>query len=439
MFKNNRILFFVDHKFRDFKSLSLIAFYLNQKKINAKLTALWDFNYIEEFDPKIVVFNKPHLFNQEKIKCNLENRFTACITTEGQAVKRIARVPYPCDINFFWNNSQKNLYTDINNKLKTTLGCPRTDFIDIDFKKKKNLYKFKKSKNITIALPDLSSKFKGDNLNKFVKYVDQTHYQSISFGNYLNIHRKLNDEFKKNIILTAKKFKNINFLLKPHPNEDHIYWKLFIKNNKLKNLHLVYGLNIDEFLSISNLHISIEGCNTTYEAIQRNVPTAEIFIKDKTKYKEYHKAHLELCSNKIKNLKDFDKFIINYIIKNKKIKIDKKNLKNYIKLHYHIVDNQRCKAYATYLYNYLIKCNNKNYISRWIFIIKNIIKNNKSRIYLFFLLKLCIKKIIGYRSSFKKQKKNLKKYDERGRFSSRVSRNEEKTLFKKFIDKGFKI
>ena len=39
----------------------------------------------------------------------------------------------------------KKLYKDIDNKLKTTLGCPRTDVIDIDFKKK-NLYKFKKKK-----------------------------------------------------------------------------------------------------------------------------------------------------------------------------------------------------------------------------------------------------------------------------------------------------
>ena len=65
MIKNNKILFFVDQDL-GFKSLSLIAFYLNQKKINAKLTALWDFDFIDEFNPKIVVFNKPHLFNQEK-------------------------------------------------------------------------------------------------------------------------------------------------------------------------------------------------------------------------------------------------------------------------------------------------------------------------------------------------------------------------------------
>ena len=59
--------------------------------------------------------------------------------------------------------------------------------------------------------------------------------------------------------------------------------------------------------------------------MQLNVPTAEVFIKDKTKYKEYHKAHLELCSNKIKNLKDFERFIINYVIKKKKIKLIKEN------------------------------------------------------------------------------------------------------------------
>ena len=36
---NNKILFFVDHKYRDLKSLSLIAYYLNQKNITTKLTA----------------------------------------------------------------------------------------------------------------------------------------------------------------------------------------------------------------------------------------------------------------------------------------------------------------------------------------------------------------------------------------------------------------
>ena len=71
-------------------------------------------------------------------------------------------------------------------------------------------------------------------LNKFVKYVDQTHYQSIVLQNYLKIHRKLNDEFEKNIILTAKKFKNINFLLKPHPS-NHIYGNFSLKKQTSKS------------------------------------------------------------------------------------------------------------------------------------------------------------------------------------------------------------
>tara|TARA_B100000963_G_scaffold359267_1_gene386060 strand:- start:4905 stop:6239 length:1335 start_codon:yes stop_codon:yes gene_type:complete len=439
---NNKILFFVDHKYRDLKSLSLIAYYLNQKNITTKLTALWNFDIIGEFNPKIVVFNKPHMFDNEKIKCNFDNRYTACITTEGQAVKRASKVHYPCDINFFWNNSQKKLFQNIENKQKITLGCPRTDYVDIILRENKtyNILKhFKHKKNITVALPDICSKFNGESLKKFVKNVDNTHYQDITFENYVNIHRPATKKLEKYLIDLLKKYKKINFILKPHPNEDHIYWKNFVKkNNKYNNLHLIYGIDINEFLSISKLHITVEGCNTTFESINKKIPTAEILINEKSKDKEFYKSHLELCENKINSIEDFEKNIIKFLIKKKKFSVDKRKINNYIKLHYTVVDDNRCKAYANYLSKYIKQINKKNYISRLFYITKQILMKPYNWHYFFYLNKLILKKFLRYKTVKKKIQKNLA-FDERGRYDSRIKNGDEEVYFKYFKSKKFKI
>ena len=100
----NRLLFFVDHKYRDLKSLSLISFFLRKKGYETKLTALWNFEEIIKFNPKFVIFNK-YMFDREKIKNVLENRYNLCITTEGQAHFRQPKVNFPCDLNFFFGTN----------------------------------------------------------------------------------------------------------------------------------------------------------------------------------------------------------------------------------------------------------------------------------------------------------------------------------------------
>ena len=113
--------------------------------------------------------------------------------------------------------------------------------------------------------------------------------------------------------LLSKKYKNFNFILKVHPNDSIKYWKKFQKNNNIKNLKIVYGLNIYQVLKKSTLHIGAEGCTTIFESIQSGITTGEIVYNKNLTRKIYNKHHLMLCKNKIYNIKN----LINLIKKTK--------------------------------------------------------------------------------------------------------------------------
>ena len=72
----------------------------------------------------------------------------------------------------------------------------------------------------------------------------------------------------------ARKFKNYNIVLKPHPNENVKFWKDFIKN--YPNIKLLLGKNISDLLCISDIHIGMTICLTIIEAKLLNIPTIEL-------------------------------------------------------------------------------------------------------------------------------------------------------------------
>ena len=45
-------------------------------------------------------------------------------------------------------------------------------------------------------------------------------------------------------IALSLKFKNINFYLKPHPNDNIYYWLDLKKKKKYKNIRIIYGTDI---------------------------------------------------------------------------------------------------------------------------------------------------------------------------------------------------
>ena len=69
-------------------------------------------------------------------------------------------------------------------------------------------------------------------------------------------------------------FKNVNIVIKPHPNEDVNFGTKLEKKNK--NLKIMLGKSINELLKISDLHIGIQGCLTIVESSLLKVPSIEL-------------------------------------------------------------------------------------------------------------------------------------------------------------------
>ena len=77
MNSNKRILFLVDHKFRDLQSLSLIGCLLGEKGYDVKFIAIWQENdIINEFNPSYIVLPKPGYAVDRLIKFKIDGRKT---------------------------------------------------------------------------------------------------------------------------------------------------------------------------------------------------------------------------------------------------------------------------------------------------------------------------------------------------------------------------
>ena len=431
----NRLLFFVDHKYRDLKSLSLISFFLRKMGYETKLTALWNFNEIKKFNAKYIFFNKPHMFDREKIKNILENRYNLCITTEGQAHNRQPIINFACDLNFFWNRKTFNIYDKIPIEKKKMIGCQRTDYLNkqIIADDKKNLItNFKKilkhkKKNITFAIPDTSSRFQKKKLYSYCENVDKTHFNvETSYLQYVKYHRNAKKLLINYVSFFSKKYKNFNFIIKPHPNDDHKFWIDLSK--KRKNIIILFGMDISNFLKLSSLHITVEGCNTTFEALYNKIPTAEICLdKDYSKL-ELDNITLKLCENKINSTKDFEE-ILNNTFKRQKFNFNFVLLKKYIKYHFYKIDDQRCKKYAKSIDKFIKKKNKESYIRRLTSLFL-IFKHKESISMIYFIFKEILKKWINYNPNIKKfKKKKTKKIDNRGRYDSRISDKDDEIYY----------
>ena len=58
------------------------------------------------------------------------------------------------------------------------------------------------------------------------------------------------------LISKLLKIPHINIILKPHPNENVIYWDKYIKNLNNPRIKLLTNQNINYLLTLSDLHIA---------------------------------------------------------------------------------------------------------------------------------------------------------------------------------------
>lgn len=420
MKNNKKIVFFLDHKHRDLLSTIKIAKYLKKKKFKFKITPQWKFNIIDKFDPKFIVLGKNNIHDFEKIRWKLEGRKIISIPNENFHLKNIDKIDISCDLNFYWNENTKKQQQIQNQKI--VAGNPRTDFIN----KKEN---HSKKKIVTFALPPSKQelktntelrKFSDDQQKKiFVNNKSVLAFEEITRG------RIIVETIIEWVPILATKFKNVSFNLKPHPNDNIYYWLKKQKEFKrFKNIKIIYGVDIFSFLEKSKLHIAAEGCTTVFESIFSNIPTAEIVSNISTTRRIFYNHQLNLCSNKIKNLKNIIK-IINKVNKNKKFfSTNKKVMKNYIINNFYKVDGNRCYEYAKKINNFSNSQINTNKTKNFFNVFFEVIKTKKLIYYKYFL-KLCIKKIFNFKldyPNFEHIKVNkYTKIDRTGRYDSRIN------------------
>ena len=308
----------MDQKHRDFLATFLIYNYLKDKH-EVWIKPLWNFKPIEKIDPDIIIMNKPDGFINERIIWKLEGRKVVSLQTEGLNIKRFSKIFIESDLTFFWNKYSKNNY-----KIKNSFvsGNPRSDLLDKkwdkyfknSFKKK---FKFnKKNKNILISLPDNKHNLTDKALNNYIDITEKKYVfknKELKFKQVISYNRKISSMIYDYLKPITSRYQNYNFFLKVHPNDNHLYWKKIVNKKMIKNLKVIYGCSINEALSHADLHLTSEGCTTTFESCYKNIPTIEICEKNSDYVNnEFYRQNIMLNNNKVYDYNDlifyFEKF-----------------------------------------------------------------------------------------------------------------------------------
>ena len=368
MNSNKRILFLVDHKHRDLPSLSLIGFFLQNKGYDLKYIEIWQENeIINEFNPDYIILPKPGYAVDRLIKFKIDGRKTIVINTEGnlQENKSVLNIPIPPDLYFFWNRTQFNVDKKTLNKSKTKLvlaGCPRMDFLtgklykSIFPSKDQLLEKYKlpvTNKTITIATASQDAHFDENLLRKKEKIQKKKYREAPNYRDVVNNMRYLRDKTSEIINGIVEKFPNMNIILKPHPNENIVYWQELVSSLNANNIFVSIGEPINHLLKVSDLHISHNVCTTTYEAMMTGVPTVEIHTKNSKSL--WASEHLYLADYIIESFDDLSEKVKDILINNKftRDKIKNDQLNKYTEKYLFKVDGNRCQEYANKIDNFI--------------------------------------------------------------------------------------
>jgi surface carbohydrate biosynthesis protein len=447
----------VDHKHRDLPAFSLIGYHLTQLGHDVKYCALWEEdNLIANFEPQYIVLPKERYEITRLIKFKLKNMRWITILNEGNHQdkdhKRLLsasvdslKIVAP-DLFTFWNQDDLDRYKKLLSK-KTKLellGYYRTDFLmkplyDLFPTQEELLSKYGlplKNKTITFASSvqesHVSNALQMQRASRYQKDREKVKFYNLVVKNSKTL-RDITIDVLEHI---TNKYPNVNIIIKPHPNENIIYWENIINKLPHKNIYLMKDEPIMHLLRVSDLNINHNICTTTFEALLAGVPSVE--LHSNKSHELYGEDHMNLPQYIAKTIDEVDRVIVSEIINEETKKYgfpkdQKEKLENYIKKYAHRFDGQRCKAYATSIDQFIQKDINGSYdISlferlRWIyFLVPLTLKQS--------IKKLTIVKLIRKNISIvDKNTMNSKKTDQLGRYDNRIKSGDEKYWLKKFI------
>ena len=449
-----RFLFLVDHKHRDLPGLSLMAFLLKEKGHKIFFCTLGDEDtYRKKFDPHIVVANKPVGINSRLLLCKAEGRKRIVVNTEGAVAKGgVLNIEVPPDLMFFWNEIEYGKYKDLENLTNTQkelVGSPRIDFLHPNFEvlytPKKEFLKslgLDSSKfTITIATHSVAA-FHTEEYQKFkIKQLSEIFDGEVKYLAHLEnckFNLELTSKFLKTVV---KNFPDVNFLLKPHPNENYEYWKgLIEKELNYPNLKITPGITVNQFLALSDFHVAHNGCTTTAEANLKGIPTCE-FLAPKFK-QVYQEDRMKMAIHKVSDLDSINEVLLKEISEKNKGKIsyhiEKPEIKEYLFNNFFKSDGLRCFNHFLVLHNYASSLSES--IDADYKMIKKIENQSKEKPFQYGLryeLGKIKAKILKTNKPENKSKENFK--DWRKRYDNTIKPGDENFWFEKFEKAGFSI
>tara|TARA_B100000579_G_C22590226_1_gene737686 strand:- start:154 stop:849 length:696 start_codon:yes stop_codon:yes gene_type:complete len=137
--------------------------------------------------------------------------------------------------------------------------------------------------------------------------------------------KKVLNKFVGELKYISKKFKNLTFIFRPHPNDYGKFWRK--KFSKEKNIVIDNNFSVEPWIKGCEFTVS-NFCTTTLEAF---VAGKNSIIYDPLKNKTYNKHLYSLASFKATNRKKLEKSFIKLLKKNIRMnKINSKKFNTYI-------------------------------------------------------------------------------------------------------------
>ena len=377
-----KIIISIDHKWRDLPAYVYIGMILEKKGHDVQ----WIRN---GYEPYYVVSQKPdlivmiHLYDLERQEFALELKrqgiLVVLMPTEGIATlegyrKFAAGVDNDLssvDLHFCWNELtaaivNENPTIDKSNIL--TIGCPRFDFYSDPLSKiviKKENFCHLHGLNyhfpiVTFATNFTQAQFHIKNQDFLVRDAEKLGYVKTVEKIVGGLDRMAQRDYEsRDLLINAfiklvKEFEGVNFVLKLHPSEEHLYYYKLL-DSKLepyrKRITIISKAYIWDVLSVSDVEM-VRSCTTGIESWMTGKPTIEMKLNPDEWYFSPEHASGSFIATSYESLKEKLQFYLAGGSVDKKIS---KERQKFLKKWCYKLDGNRSEAVADILDDLLQK------------------------------------------------------------------------------------
>lgn len=225
----------------------------------------------------------PHYNNKRRQKyffCGLDEEGLVFLNNKMFLKRTLPHILNNLDMIFVFGEKQKQIINTANpmisHKIKK-VGSPRFDLMRPEylhlFDERVNNIKKRYGEYILINTSfqsgNRSRHYKNNLLEQMNNFYISNYGRSMKKDEYNHIinkqkyYKNLFDSYKQTLIYISKKFPHLNFVLRPHPSEDHQNWKNSFKN--IKNIKVIFEGNVINWI-LGARAIIHTGCTTGIEA-----------------------------------------------------------------------------------------------------------------------------------------------------------------------------